>query len=254
MAKIFDVSVDELLSDEPIQQNVEPEETVVEPVADEQPQSQDLAELDESQDNQAQQTVEPQQNVVLAVCEHCNKPIFDGNQIVRVHTHNDKQVWCKSCHEKEEKRKHNNAVSYGVSQRQKSWGWGIAAGLVAAIIALVITMHYECDWKVVLGVTLGATLVYPFVACLLLRNNFIGEMVAEIASWGFVTFPGIIFELDLDGILWLLTVKLAFWILGFALATGALILGIIIGIVVSIFVYPFALIKSYSRPEEAEVF
>jgi hypothetical protein len=41
---------------------------------------------------------------------------------------------------------------------------------------------------------------FALASCLILGNNFVGEMIAEIFSWGFVKMPGVIFELDLDGI------------------------------------------------------
>ena len=238
IAKIFDVSIDKLLEEEGSQPTVD---DVVE----------DQTEQVEEQAEQ-QPGVEKEEKVVLAVCEQCNKPIYSGDDIVRVREHNDKVILCKDCHQKTQKTMHDNAVRYGVTQRQKSFGWGITAGVVAVIVALCVTLSLNCSWQIVLASCLGACLVYPLVACLLLKNNFIGEMVVEVASWGFVTFPGLIFSLDLDGILWLLTVKLLFWILGFILATGALLLAIALGLVVSLFVYPFALAKSYKHPEESE--
>ena len=91
-------------------------------------------------------------------------------------------------------------------------------------------------------------LAFTLISCLILSNNFVGDMIAEIFSWGFVTMPGLIFELDLDGIIWLLTVKLLFWILGLALAAAAGLLAIVLGLIVSIFVYPFALGKNIREP------
>ena len=85
---------------------------------------------------------------------------------------------------------------------------------------------------------------FTFVSCLILDNNFIGDLVGEIFSWGFISLPGLIFELSLDGIIWLLTVKLVFWILGIVLACAAGLLAIFIGSLLSLFVYPFALIKN----------
>ena len=70
-------------------------------------------------------------------------------------------------------------------------------------------------------------------------------MVAEIFSWGFVRMPGLIFTLDLDGIIWLLTVKLLFWLLGILLALLCGVLAVALGSVVSFVVYPFALYKAY---------
>ena len=77
-------------------------------------------------------------------------------------------------------------------------------------------------------------------------------MVLDVASWGFVRFPGLIFSLDLDGIIWFITVKLLFAILGFILAFACVVLAIALGYVISIFVYPFALIKSIKRPDLSE--
>ena len=93
---------------------------------------------------------------------------------------------------------------------------------------------------------------FSLISCLILANNFVGDMIAEIFSWGFVRMPCLIFTLDLDGIIWLLTVKLLFWLLGIALAICTGILALILGGVVSVFVFPFALYKSIKHPEETE--
>jgi hypothetical protein len=75
-------------------------------------------------------------------------------------------------------------------------------------------------------------------------------MFLSICEWGFVRMPGVIFTLDLDGLIWLLTVKLLFWVIGIILAICCGILGIIVGMVVSVFVYPSALIKNLNGIEE----
>lgn len=91
-----------------------------------------------------------------------------------------------------------------------------------------------------------------FAACLILNNNFIPDMMMEIISWGFVRMPGVIFTLDLDGLIWLLTVKLLFWVLGILLALAAVALAVLVGSLISVFVYPFAIIKNFKNPEEVE--
>lgn len=111
---------------------------------------------------------------------------------------------------------------------------------------------------VVLGIATGnilpmiiiAATGFTLVSCLILGNNFIGEMIAEIFSWGFVKFPGLIFTLDLDGIIWLITVKLLFWVLGLLIAILFGILAIALGLLLSVFVYPFALVKNIRNGEE----
>ena len=91
---------------------------------------------------------------------------------------------------------------------------------------------------------------FTLISCLILDNNFIGEMISAIFGWGFVTMPGLIFTLDLDGIIWFLTVKLLFWILGIVLAILCGILGIFVGLVMSLFVYPYALYQNIKHGEE----
>ena len=130
-----------------------------------------------------------------------------------------------------------------MSRRIKSFIWG---GVTAAALIVLGIATGNILPMIIIAIT-GFTLV----SCLILGNNFIGEMIAEIFSWGFVRFPGLIFTLDLDGIIWLITVKLLFWVIGFLLATLFGILAIALGLLLSVFVYPFALVKNIRNGEEA---
>ena len=77
-------------------------------------------------------------------------------------------------------------------------------------------------------------------------------MFIEIASWGFVKFPGLIFEFSLDGIAWLIAMKILFWVLGIVIAVSIGILALAICLPISLFVYPFALGKNIESPELTE--
>lgn len=92
--------------------------------------------------------------------------------------------------------------------------------------------------------------IFSLVSCWILDNNFVGDVVSEIFQWGFVKFPGLIFTLDLDEIIWLLSVKLLFWIIGMILAILAGILAITVGAIISIFVYPYAIYKNITGADE----
>lgn len=131
----------------------------------------------------------------------------------------------------------------------KSYIWGGAA----AAIALVFGISLSSAPAGYVASVIFAITVFTLVSCLVLKNNFVGEMILEIFSWGFVKMPGLIFTLDLDGIIWLLTVKLIFWILGLLLAIACGGLAIALGLAISVFVYPFALYKSYKHPEEIDL-
>lgn len=127
--------------------------------------------------------------------------------------------------------------------RNRSFVWGGCTAAVLFIIGLLVGKVGVFAVLAVLGFTLAS--------CLVLDNNFLGDMIVEIFSWGFVRMPGVIFELDLDGILWLLTVKLIFWILGLILAVLAGALAIALGLALSLVVYPFALYKNIHSGENA---
>jgi hypothetical protein len=56
----------------------------------------------------------------------------------------------------------------------------------------------------------------------------------EVASWS-VRFPGLIFTWDLDGIVWLIVMKIIFLVLGALIAIGAFLLAIGLSAFLSVF-------------------
>lgn len=129
----------------------------------------------------------------------------------------------------------------------------IVGGLVFAI-ALAIgisSFSKSAENTVLVGWIVLGVFGFTLSSCFILDNNVIWDCFTSITEWGFVRMPGLIFELDLDGILWFLTVKLLFWILGMILAIICTVLAFIISAFCSVFVYPFALYKNIVRPNEA---
>ena len=128
----------------------------------------------------------------------------------------------------------------------------LLGGLTAAaliVLGIILTVNTGDALQLAFWSVVGV-MGFTLVSCIVLDNNFVQDMVSGIFGFGFVRMPGLIFTLDLDGIIWLITVKLLFWILGFILGIICGILAIILGLVLSIFVYPFALYKSYKHPGE----
>ena len=130
-----------------------------------------------------------------------------------------------------------------LSTRTHSFIWG-GLGAAAILALFIIMLANGADMGTfIFGIVLSV-LTFTLISCLILDNNFVGEMVSAVFGWGFVRMPGLIFTLDLDGIIWLLTVKLLFWIIGIILATLTGILAVVLGLVVSLFVYPYAIIEN----------
>ena len=192
--------------------------------------------------------------ISIALCEECNNPIYESRNIVRVD--NGKKIICIACNEKKRIQEEKEAAAarelciYKSERRRKLsfiWG-GIAAGLF-----LLLSILCGCFTHIVLAVPaiMISIALFCYISCFILRNNFLGDLTLEIIMFGFVKMPGLIFELDLDGCLWFLAMKLLFWVLGILLAILAVILAFVIGMMISIFIYPFALAKNIRHPENA---
>ena len=122
--------------------------------------------------------------------------------------------------------------------------WSIVVGVLAAVVIIIAGISGATDGGTI-GIAIGlGGAAFTLVSCLSLGNNFVGEVMLTIFTWSFVRLPGLIFTLDLDGIIWLLTVKLLFWSLGIVLGILLGILAIAVGGVISIFVYPLALYRN----------
>ena len=228
MSRIFGISIDELIGG----QNKKP---IIEKVVE-------------------KEYVVKESAPVLAVCEICNKPIYSGSDLHRENSgrRGRQKIYCRDCYEKKLKIEKEERINKSLKRRKNSFVWGgIITAVIVAILLIVAKANEFTTGETVLSCVIGL-LFFPFVSCLFLDNNFIGEMVFTVASWGFVKFPGLIFTLDLDGIAWLLTVKLLFWVLGFVLAALFFLLAVGLGLIVGIFVYPYALKKNIQHPEAVD--
>lgn len=222
LAEIFNVTVDELCGkDKPV---VEP--TVINNFVYEEPIKQHLA-----------------------VCEICNKPIYESNDIVRNHNaRRSIKVCCKECYEKEKEALLTSRRNAGKSRFVKSfWISGIIA-VIYLIVSIIICVNNKNVSAIFVNLGIAVS-IFACISCIVLDNNFIGGMIVSIMEWGFVRMPGIIFELSLDGLLWLITVKLLLWILQIIISIIVGLFAIVLGCTLSIIVYPFALVKNIKHPE-----
>lgn len=223
LATIFSVSIDELFGKEPAPKQ--------EPAPAPAP---------------AVRYVETAAKPVLAVCETCNKPLYHSEEIRRKTVSHgrstEKRVLCVACDEKEKLNRLRIEQDELNTQWKRAWIWSPIASI--ALLALFIVLacfnreHFAAFF--VGGIVLSALLL-TFLVCVFLDNTFIGEMWEDVSSWGFSTMPGIIFSLDFDGIIFLITVKVLLAILSFVVAVGATVLATALGLVLGVFAFPFAL-------------
>lgn len=237
LATIFNVSVDELFGKEPPEKRQAAPEAVA-PAAD--------AEQTAAAVRAEVQKVMTEQRPVLAVCEDCNKPLYDGKDIVREkHSEGGSTVRCVRCNAKHQMQAHQFSLDELQEERRRAWIWSTVAAIALFIISLFVALSPGEKHPLYILVGLGCALaLFAFLSCCFLDNTFVGEMWCSIAHWGFVDMPGVIFELDFDGIVFLIAAKILFAILGFLLATASVIFATAVGLVVGIFAFPFALVIS----------
>ena len=222
----------------------------------------ELLDFDNSNEQKVVETLYVNEKPVLAVCQNCNRPIYNGNEIKRfsvrqltdsmrrTYTTIDK-VYCEDCNNKriakEEKEKKIQQSRFEESLRKRrihSLIWPtvlLLAGLIAGIVFFVKGNTTYGAVSLALGVTL-----FTFVACLILYNNPIIDMWDTISSWS-IKFPGILFTLDLNGILGFFAIKIAFAILGFLISIAAFLFANVFCMIASLFIYPFALAKNIKK-------
>ena len=197
---------------------------------------------------------------VYGICRKCGTTIVDAGDFVRETNLSDghvyEKIYCKKCAKEEaeraEQEKKDRIVGIAALQRKRSFLWGGLIAAFAAAVAVVCTVKYEGADKVWIAL-LGGVALFTFVSCLFLKNNFIEDLFIEIASWGFVKFPGLIFSFDLDGIAWLIGMKLLFAVLGFLIGFALVCLALVVCMAMSLIVYPFALSRSIRKPEKTEI-
>lgn len=229
--------------------------------------------LTEIKTQQEKQEDAGKERPVLAVCEACKKPIYDKDDLVtktfvtrgnrgrrgRIgggRTQPSKVYYiCKECSEKEseiarlEREKWKEQKRAEVKkQRVKSYCWGGIIALIEIIIGVLLLLGADNHSSVGLAITIILPiLTFTFISCLFLKNNFIEDVFLTVFSWGLVKFPGLIFSFSLEGIAWLIAVKMLFKVLGILIGLVFVLLAFVICLPLSCIAYPFALIKSIKQ-------
>ena len=238
IAKILNVSLEYLVSDE---------EAPAQPKPQEAPKPQP-------------QTIHARRQ--LGTCADCHKPVMEGDYFHNVERRSPSGVKetvmvCDPCfqrHEEEIRRRakevedsmkpkpeeKKKGIFHKITDRddRKPLIWAIIIGVVAAIIALIIFIINVSTVGVVwtifgpllIGYALTATIYCIFTA------SFISEVFMSVASWS-IHFPGIIFSWDIEGLAFLIAMKVFFAILGAVLGVLVFLLALSLSALLSVFAF-----------------
>ena len=198
----------------------------------------------------------PTQKVMLGVCKECGKTVYEGEEATT-----EPALVCRKCAERkkqEAKRAADEAIkqkraaeqakldeTHKIRNRGLIW-----SGIIIGVILILSTVGLVKD-PTNIGYTLGGMAIilvfgYPFVAQL-----FWDGVIADITFFGgkIVGMPGVIFDLDLDGIIFLIVVKILFAIIKFVIWLATVIAAALVAMIISPFTFPFAL-RKLNRGEE----
>ncbi len=195
------------------------------------------------------------------ICDYCKKPILDNNDLViqdievthasrgRGATYR-KAFYHKEClkiiEDEKEKQLAAERAKKASKAKRKSFVWATIAGILAFVFALLVlivpeearaTVSPAYSW--IFALLFGYAL-FSLLYCLM-SYSYIHAFFCCLADLP-IKFPRLIFSLDLDGIIWFITVKLTFAVIGFILGAFAFIFATIASTVLSFFSFPFVLI------------
>ena len=132
--------------------------------------------------------------------------------------------------------------------KKLSFGWGIAGGVVALGIALAIFLGVPACQEamhpavaVIVSFVIGYA-IFADIYCIICLS-YIGEVFLHISEWS-IHFPGLIFSWDLEGIAWLIFMKILFAILGFFVSALVLFLAVSVSAALAAVSFPFILIHN----------
>lgn len=226
ISALFKISIDDLLGNEgPLINNDEPKSSKNE----------------SPEPNKAAETAPP----VIGICKDCGKTITaDAKHKVsdkKVGNLNIRELYCEDCFNKvirkmdaEEQDKKRRAKLVQVENSKRTLRNGFIWGGVAAVIALIALLVAKVELYIVI--------LAPIAMFTLVSQIIWGNWISDFFLFFCRSFKapfGFIFELSLDGIFWLLTVKLALWIICGVLSILFFLLGLGLSMVLSLICSPF---------------
>jgi len=249
LAKLYNCSVDYLLSEEEQEKPKEEkkEETVVAPVTP-------VVE-------QVTKTIVIHQNEAH-VCARCGKDIPEAELVSEDITRQERHgrstrtvsvgqtFYHKECLEEIKKERaeaeRQRKIAYARKAKVKSFGWGIAGGVVALVIALLIFILGAKDQVhpalAVFYSVIISYFIFAMVYCII-SGSYIGDVFLWCAGLS-IRFPGLIFSWDLEGFIWVIAMKILFAVLGFLIGVLALIFAIVFSSLLGGISFPFVLIHN----------
>ncbi|MGN0817796.1 MAG: helix-turn-helix domain-containing protein [Candidatus Coproplasma sp.] len=192
--------------------------------------------------------------IINGYCETCKKPVGPGEYDIETSSHtrggsSTQHIYCKKCYTERKKARAVSAYSEHKSMMRRSFIWGGIAGAAALIIFLVSGLINIKELDMSVGAIIGISIFIGYAIFAFVTQMFWFESVTELFVFFLHSFkmPGVIFTLDLDGIIFLLLVKIGGAILSLILSVLVFLVGLIVTPLYAAVIFPFAL---HNRKDE----
>ncbi len=199
--------------------------------------------------------------IINGYCEKCKKPVgpaeyeltnlsYNGARLYKVEESKSQHIFCNDCFKtikelkktedaKKEQARKLNEQKKEKANFKKGFIWGAVASVLIFVILFLSTQKNQNTESTIglVFLTIGG-----FTAT---SQVFWGDFIGDVFFFFCRSFRapfGFIFELSLDGILWLITVKLALWIICGLLSIAWFAIGLFVTCLISIFTFPFQLV------------
>ena len=189
----------------------------------------------------------------IGFCKMCGLVVKEDNVGARspvvlcrdCKTRSDKQRSLAAAAEARAKEQEQRKVEFtkivNSEDARKRLIWSISIALLVLALGLAIGLP--------VNIPKGGSAVFGTVICSVLLTTFTGAMFFDcyvrdvLFDWTSKSFraPGLIFTFDLDGFMWLIGMKILFWIIGIIFSIVVAVIGFIIALVISPFVYIYVI-------------
>jgi len=230
LAKIFNCSIQYLFDEDDVQ----------------------IEKVEETKEESDEQVIEDETKAeetapaVLVKCEKCGKEVPESDIKKYPVKNNDGDIvtvkkLCKDCYDDAIKLKSSSKVKTrpgilkGIGQRndKKPLIWSIVFGCIALVITLIVCLTKNIEVGPSIGYSFAAGYTVLATIYCIATASYISGVFGEVASWS-IRFPGIIFSFDLDGLMFLIGMKILFAVLGFLISVAVFILAVLLSSFLSV--------------------
>ena len=210
MCEIFNVTTDEMLGVDPIEDSPKgaQKETVVET------------------------------KIINGYCNRCKKPVGPDEYVVS-NTYGGQRIYCHDCSHKNAEEAKNRLKAEEDADFKRGLKRGAIWGGIIAILFLIIFIAGATYGGIPIAFLLGY-MAFAFRTQITWDNSVMDCFGFFLRSF---RAPGVIFELSLDGFIFLILAKLLFAVIGFLFTTIFFVVGVVVTLFYAAVAFPFALIS-----------